>query len=304
MKTRRLLSSVLAIALCLGAVSYQTPAQVLAKKNKNQNFSAAAAVSVTGSGTPGRVSRWTGVSGATTYVLGDSNIFEDKFGKVGIGTTTPTSPLTVQGMIEITLGGLKFPDGTVQTTAFNSSQVVRSLNGLTGDVQLAAGANITITPAGNTLTIAAPNVLTAVAHNATLTGDGTSASPLGVVQSNPADQPFQITLNDPLNPSSAFTVPAGKRLVIEYVGGFYSVPTADRQQPVASIDIRTQIGSVTVLHTVLANRVSIDTLFSIYHVGQNVRLYADPGTQVKATGVPFNAGTASVTLSGHFVNVP
>src|SRR6185503_16135425 len=45
------------------------------------------------------------------------NIYEDKFGKIGIGTRTPTSLLTVQGMIETTLGGYKFPDGTVQTTA-------------------------------------------------------------------------------------------------------------------------------------------------------------------------------------------
>ena len=37
--------------------------------------------------------------------------------RVGIGTTTPTSPLTVAGTIETTTGGIKFPDGTVQTTA-------------------------------------------------------------------------------------------------------------------------------------------------------------------------------------------
>jgi hypothetical protein len=73
-------------------------------------------------------------------VLGDSYIIEDKFGKVGIGTLTPTSPLTVQGMIEITLGGLKFPDGSVQTTA----------------------------------------PVTTVVTNSTLTGDGTEASPLGI----------------------------------------------------------------------------------------------------------------------------
>ncbi len=36
---------------------------------------------------------------------------------LGIGTTTPTSPLTVAGTIESTSGGIKFPDGTVQTTA-------------------------------------------------------------------------------------------------------------------------------------------------------------------------------------------
>lgn len=38
-------------------------------------------------------------------------------GKVGIGTTTPGSKLTVVGVVESTSGGVKFPDGTTQTTA-------------------------------------------------------------------------------------------------------------------------------------------------------------------------------------------
>jgi hypothetical protein len=42
-------------------------------------------------------------------------------GHVGIGTTTPGSPLTVAGGIEMTSGGLKFPDGTIQTTAANAT---------------------------------------------------------------------------------------------------------------------------------------------------------------------------------------
>jgi hypothetical protein len=83
------------------------------------------------------------VLGSNTFPLGDSNIFEDKFGKVGISTASPTSPLTVQGLIETTLGGVKFPDGTVQTTS-------------------AAGALF--------------NVL----HDETLTGNGSLASPLVV----------------------------------------------------------------------------------------------------------------------------
>lgn len=129
--------------------------------------------------------------------------------KVGIGTTAPTSRLTVAGLIETTTGGVKFPDGTIQTTAaaggsvttdgttltgngtaasplaikgsgvgtaqladgavttdklavaavtaakIAPGQVVKSLNGLTDNVTLAAGSNVTITPSGNTLTISA-----------------------------------------------------------------------------------------------------------------------------------------------------
>ena len=97
---------------------------------------------VLGSGTIGRLAKWTGLTSGNSFI-GDSTIFESKFSLVGIGTDLPTSKLTVQGMIETTLGGIKFPDGTVQTTS-------------------AAGA------------------LFSVAHNSTLTGDGTPNSPLGV----------------------------------------------------------------------------------------------------------------------------
>jgi hypothetical protein len=106
---------------------------------------------VNGNGTTGRIAKWTGVDSANTYTLGNSAIFEDKFAKVGIGTINPTSMLTVQGMIETTLGGYKFPDGTVQTTAANG--------------------------------------LSSVFHNATLTGNGTNASPLGIAV------PLELTAN-------------------------------------------------------------------------------------------------------------
>lgn len=36
--------------------------------------------------------------------------------KVGIGTDAPAQKLSVAGMIETTSGGIKFPDGTIQTT--------------------------------------------------------------------------------------------------------------------------------------------------------------------------------------------
>src|SRR4030095_5354219 len=64
-------------------------------------------------------------------------------GNVGIGVTNAASKLTVAGMIETTLGGLKFPDGTTQTTAATTG-------------------------------------LTSIFHDATLIGNGTSGTPLGV----------------------------------------------------------------------------------------------------------------------------
>lgn len=214
--------TVVIVALTLTSAYAQEQRPARKAKGSNQSVAPLAASSVIGSGTPGQITKWTGVSGSTTYTLGDSIITEDKFGKVGIGTKTPTSLLTVAGMIETTLGGYKFPDGTLQTTAgiafvihdsslmgdgrsatplgialggvqtihlangavtapkIASGTVVRSLNGLFDNLSLVAGSNITITPAGNTLTIASPNSLTSVAHDSTLTGNGTSGSPLGV----------------------------------------------------------------------------------------------------------------------------
>jgi len=64
-------------------------------------------------------------------------------GNVGIGVTNAGSKLTVAGMIETTLGGLKFPDGTMQTTAATTG-------------------------------------LTSIFHDASLAGLGTSGSPLRV----------------------------------------------------------------------------------------------------------------------------
>jgi hypothetical protein len=132
-----------ALLSILGMLATLSLAQDATKQNKRQTVAPGAASNpVAGSGTPGQISKWLGTDGLS-FTIGDSGITEDKFGKVGIGTRTPTSPLTVRGMIEITLGGIKFPDGTTQTTS-------------------TAGA------------------LFGVAHAATLQGNGTLASPLDV----------------------------------------------------------------------------------------------------------------------------
>lgn len=85
--------------------------------------------------------------------------------------TSPNATTTISSLVTGSGTAAKIANGTV----------VRSLNGLTDHLTLAGGANITITPDGNTLTIAAPNVLSSnVAHDATLIGDGSVTTPLGL----------------------------------------------------------------------------------------------------------------------------
>lgn len=48
---------------------------------------------------------------------GQSRFTINPFGNVGIGTTAPTSRLSVFGLIESMNGGFKFPDGSIQTSA-------------------------------------------------------------------------------------------------------------------------------------------------------------------------------------------
>ncbi|TNE52788.1 MAG: hypothetical protein EP338_14215 [Bacteroidetes bacterium] len=49
-------------------------------------------------------------------------------GQVGIGTNTPGAQLTVVGTIESTSGGIKFPDGSVQTSAYIASNQLGTQN--------------------------------------------------------------------------------------------------------------------------------------------------------------------------------
>jgi hypothetical protein len=124
------LAVVTALLLTSGAAQGR-PQENAAPKAKNQT-----AAAPSGHNTPGRIAKFT-----STKAVGDSNITEDAAGKIGIGTTLPTSPLTVNGVIEMLGGGgIKFADGTLQTTAG----------------------------------------LTTISRDATLKGDGTGASPLGL----------------------------------------------------------------------------------------------------------------------------
>lgn len=271
---------VLLIALWFSAVSFRVHAQEPARKDKNKTVPAASSNPVSGNGTAGQITKWTGVEGSNNSTVGNSNITEDKFGKIGVGTKTPTSLLTVQGGIETTLGGYKFPDGTVQTTSKEGA-------------------------------------LFSVAHDITLQGDGTTASPLGVVSplevrdlDNPARQPFQVTrtcgvVDQSIGCAVNIGVPLGKRLVIEYVSMLAIMPVGQ----VASFNVETTIGGVSVQHQLPLSPPAIGPFNTgpRASVGQQVRLYGDPGTtfSLDATrSASVGEATFKFSISGHLVNVP
>lgn len=358
MKPKKRLISILLIMVIAFLASYtraqhsisnhKPDAHATAMVNKtNPVQNAGGTTPVSGSGTAGQVSKWLG-NNTLSYVLGDSIITEDKFGKIGIGTTNPTSKLTVNGMIETTLGGLKFPDGTVQTTAGLSSifhdatltgngtnssplgianngvgtnqlannavtsakiaanavdtaqladnsviaskiasgQVVKSINGLTDNLIFAAGSNITITPVGNTLTIAA-------------TGGVSSAS-----------NAFQGKITGNWNDGQGIAhgtlaIPAGKRLVVEFIS--INISLVLGQNVVDSFLTSTVDGNqVDYRLGVNANAAFPVSPFS-HTIDKPVHIYADSGSDLAASisRSPASGGASfSISVSGYLIDLP
>ena len=110
-RTLRTISIAMITVFLLASAGAQGQSQQKAAPKAQSQTSAAGPA---GGNTPGRIAKFTG-----TKSVGDSNMTEDDSGRIGIGTTLPTSQLTVEGVIEMmgAEGGLKFRDGTLQTTA-------------------------------------------------------------------------------------------------------------------------------------------------------------------------------------------
>ena len=346
-KSRFTLSAMICAAVLIAAYAAAAPAQTSSTEKKhgvNATSAAAAATSgpnlqVLGGGTVGQLPKWTGLTSTNSF-LGDSIITETKVGNIGIGTTAPTSKLTVAGIIETTAGGVKFPDGTLQTTAGLSSvlhdttltgdgtaasplgianggvgtiqlannavttskiadgavttakiadgavvatkiapaTVVRSLNGLTDNVTLAAGSGITLTPVGNTLTIAAP-------------------------AANPAQTAFQTSVELILDPndfgtgSADITVPSGKRLVIEYLS--IKVFRDGECQPMS---VSTTVDGVASKHFI---ELPVDQNGFGFAIDKPVRIYADSNVHFAAISRSgSNDKNYDITVSGYLVDRP
>jgi len=84
------------------------------------------------------------VGNSSNQAVADGTLYVDiANSRVGIGTTSPASPLTVAGVIESTSGGVKFPDGTTQTTASAGGGGNVSNTGTPVNNQLAVWTNAT-----------------------------------------------------------------------------------------------------------------------------------------------------------------
>jgi hypothetical protein len=191
--------------------------------------------------------------------------------------------------------------------------VVKSLNDLTGDVTLQPGANITVTPNGNGLIIAAPNALSGVITDASLTGSGTSGNPLRVAPAVDSATRFSETFRFSIAPNFStggaelLIVPAGKRLVIEHASGQCIAPPG---QFISKFEIGIY-GSLPKRSEVfiVPSLVGSDpALGNVYVASSPVKFYVDAGytVQVLAWRGTVASGTVgcSFNYSGSLIDQP
>jgi hypothetical protein len=124
---------------------------------------------------------------------------------------------------------------------------------------------------------------------------------------NPARQPVHTNVlciaNSMLGcDETIYTVPAGKRLVIEYASMLAEIPVGQVASWTISTFVRGRLERhrfPLTLPSVAFNNVTAT------ESGQQVRIYADPGTHVEAGGIPNSgSGPFTFTISGHLVDVP
>jgi hypothetical protein len=135
---------------------------------------------------------------------------------------------------------------------------------------------------------------------------------------NPARQPFQASGTGVLTAAGETgnvpitTVPGGKRLIIEHVSVFCFAQTGQRIF-LASIGVALQNvynGANLNHYLTLSPQGSNGLDLDFYTASEQVRLYADPGTQVfvYAAGNPGSASGSPTTvhfaISGYLVDVP
>jgi len=159
-------------------------------------------------------------------------------------------PLGTGGGITV-IAGVSGTDLILDTNGDYPAGVVTSLSGLSGDVTLAPGSNVTITPTGQTLTVAATGgpggVLPTGSTGQTLRNDGSQWVANSALTSNGSD----VGMTGTLNFSSQVRVAAAGTLFLHNLGGAnntYVGLHAGAATPSAG-DANTGVGFNALLHT-------------------------------------------------------
>ena len=127
---------------------------------------------------------------------------------------------------------------------------------------------------------------------------------------NPDKNPFQANVEISLPPGTGgqngfVTVPAGKRLVIEYVSGQAFLPSG--QKALFSVIVSLKGQSTGTWHYLESTVVGPFGSQDCFQCGRMVRLYADAGATVMLRtdrDLATDTGLSRMTLSGHLVSVP
>jgi len=225
-------------------------------------------------------------------------------------TITGTPSVSVTGTPTVNVNGTVPVSGTVNAAIINTPAV--NVNGtvpVTGNVGItgtpSVSATITGTPSVSvtgTPTVSVTNLPTGTA------GPAPTTCVLVKSLDNPAQQPFQTTLNCSTTPGSfltscgtSFLVPAGKELVIEYV----QVRSQENSgSSTENYELQAQAGGQLATYFFATGTRILPSV----PIGEHLtRIYADPGSVVAFIGFE-NNNTGSVSffavLSGYLVNVP
>ena len=134
-------------------------------------------------------------------------------------------------------------------------------------------------------------------------------------QNNPAFQPFQFQQGFSLLGGNAslsvnFPVPAGKRLVVEQISGYF---VGNSNGTVPRMQVQTHVNGLLSALWIPLTYVGSDSFTGVAYMGaQQIRMYADGGTNLVVTatksvdgvGQYTSATSGNITISGYLVNIP